>query len=257
MLHDIILFLTGIVVGGMNAIAGGGMLIGFPIMLATGMPALIANVTTNLVILPGNISSAYAYRRYLRIVPPQYLLLLIPVIAGAATGAFILGHTSANSFERLVPWLILFAVVLFALQPFLHFHIHRYLHGPKRQRQSLRPLLFIGLAILPLSVYGGFFGAGFGFIMLAFLSFTKLHAHMHRMNALKNLMTVFIAGTALLCLLSSGLIDWRHGLVMATGNLIGGYAGAVGAQKVSSHAIRIAVIVIGLCSAAYLGMTSY
>lgn len=256
MIHDIILFLAGLVVGGMNAIAGGGMLIGFPIMLALGIPPLIANATTNIIVLPGNLSAAFAYRKYLRKVPREYLLLLLPVVFGAAIGATKLRHTSPGSFEQLVPWLIFFAVVLFIYQPLLHLQIHRHLHGSKQQRQSLQPLLFAGLAIIPVAMYGGFFGAGFGFIMLAFLGFTRLHDHLHRINALKNLMTVCIATTSLLCLFGSHLIDWRHGLVMAGGNLIGGYAAAVGAQKVSSHAIRIAVIIIGLSSAAYLALST-
>lgn len=255
--QDILLFVVGGVVGAMNAIAGGGMLIGFPVMLALGIPPLIANATTNIVVLPGNISAAFAYRKYLKRVPPQYLLLLIPVAVGAAVGATALRNTSSDGFEQLAPWLILFAVILFAFQPFLHLQIHRHLHGPKRRKQSMKPLIFTGLAIIPVAMYGGFFGAGFGFIMLAFLGFTKLHDHLHRINALKSLMTICISTVALFCLLGANLIDWRHGLIMAGGNLIGGYVAAIGTQKVSSHVIRIIVIVIGLTSAIYLAISTY
>ncbi len=256
MLKDVILFLVGIVVGAMNGIAGGGMLIGFPVLLATGMPALVANATSNIIILPGQITSAFGYRKYLSQIPRAYLLLAIPCAIGAAIGATILRHTSAASFEHLVPGLIVFAVVLFIFQPYLHFHVRKHINGPKRQRQSLRPLIPVAIAMVPLAIYGGYFGAGFGFIMLALLGFTKLH-EIHQMNALKNLMAVSIASVSLLCLANSHLIDWRHGLFMAAGNGLGGYAGSIGAQRYSSHTIRIVVIVIGICTATYLVFRSY
>ena len=146
--------------------------------------------------------------------------------------------------------------MLFAFQPALYSQLHQHLHGPKKKK-SLKPLLTIGLAVFPLSIYGGYFGAGFGFIMLAFLGFTKLHDHIHRMNALKNITTVCIAGTSLLVLFGAHLIDWHHGLVMGSGCLFGGYYGAVLTQKVPSHVIRIFVIIVGLVTATYLGLRSY
>ncbi len=257
MIHEIILFFAGIVIGSMNAIAGGGTLIGFPIMLAMGVSALSANATLSLVVLPGNASSAFGYRKYLKRVPKSYLLLLIPSTIGSAAGAIILRHTSFQSFEKLVPYLILFAAVLFSFQPFLYNQIHKHIHGPKAKRNQLKPIFYFSLAILPLAVYGGYFGAGFGFIMLAFLGFTGLHNHIHRMNALKNVITVSIAATAVVCLYSAHLINWQYGLIMGAGNFIGGYSGAVGIQKVSSHALRIIVIIIGIGTAAYLGLRSY
>jgi uncharacterized membrane protein YfcA len=257
-MHDIIIFLVGIVVGAMNAIAGGGMLIGFPVLLGVGgLSAISANATTGLVILPGNIASTWAYRKYLHRIPRQYALLLFPAIVGGIIGATLLRHTSSASFERLIPGLILFAVFLFAFQPFLHHHILNHIHGPKRVRKRVKPILWISLAVLPIAIYGGYFGAGFGFIMLSFLGFTRLHDHIHRMNALKNITAICLATTALIVLHGSGLINWRYGVVMAGGNLIGGYVGAVGAQKVSGHAIRIIVIVIGVSTAVYLGLRSY
>ena len=256
MLQDIILFLVGIITGAMNGIAGGGMLIGFPVLLATGMPALVANATSNIIILPGQITSAYGYRKYLKQIPRGYLLLAIPCILGAAIGALILRNTSSSHFEKLVPGLIVFAVVLFIFQPYLHLKVHRHMHGPKSRRESLKPLLWISLAMFPLAIYGGYFGVGFGFIMLAFLGFTKLH-EIHQMNALKNLMAICIATVSIICLANAHLIDWQHGAFMAAGSGIGGYTGSRTAQKYSSHAIRIVVIVIGVCTASYLVFRAY
>jgi uncharacterized membrane protein YfcA len=257
MLHDIILFSVGILVGAMNAIAGGGMLIGFPAMLAMGIPPIVANATTGLIVLPGNLAALMGYRKYLRRVPRQYLWLVLPVVLGAAIGTYLLRHTSSRSFADIVPELILFAVILFAFQPFLYRYLHRHIHGPARLRKYIRPLFFIGLAILPVAIYGGYFGAGFGFIMLSFLGFTGLHEHIHRMNALKSVMTTSVAVTVLVTLWTSGLIDWHHGIFMGAGTLLGGYVGTAGTQKVSTHAIRMVIVVIGLISAAYLGLRSY
>jgi len=253
MLTDIILFLVGIVTGAMNAIAGGGMLLGFPILLAAGIPALAANVTTNIVILPGQLASAFGYRAYVRQVPKRYLLLLIPCVIGSVIGAYVLRHTSSTSFEQLVPGLILFAVVLFALQPYLHFHLHKHM-GAKKSRP--RTLLWIALALFPVAVYGGYFGAGFGFIMLAFLGFTSLH-DIHKMNAIKNLAGATMATMSIIVLFGAHLIDWRRGLPMAFGSLIGGYFGSRLAMKISSHTIRIVVIAIGIMTVLYLGFRSY
>src|ERR1700761_5187414 len=124
MIKDIVLLLAGFVVGAMNALAGGGMLIGFPVLIAVGIPALFANATANIVVLPGQIASAFGYREYLRRVPLRYLLLLIPVILGAAAGSLTLRHTSTADFANIVPLLLLFGVGLFTFQPLLHFHLH-------------------------------------------------------------------------------------------------------------------------------------
>ncbi len=256
-MHDAILFLTGLVVGSMNAIAGGGMLVGFPVLLALGAPAIVANATTSLIVLPGGVSATYGYRRYLHRVPRQYLLLLIPAVLGSYIGASLLKHTSPSSFEHYVPGLILVAVVLFAFQPYLYRLLHRHLHRSKSKHLGLQPLIVLSLAVIPISIYGGYFGAGFGFIMLAFLAFTKLHNHIHRMNALKNIMTIAIACTSLSVLYNSHLIEWHHGLIMGAGCLIGAYYGSVVTRKLPTHAIRIIVIAIGLGTTTYLTSRSY
>jgi uncharacterized membrane protein YfcA len=253
MQKDILLFLAGLVVGGMNAIAGGGMLIGFPAMIALGTPALIANAVGNVVTLPGQITAAYGYRRYLRKVPKSYAWLILPIIAGSAIGASLLRNTSSKDFSHLVPGLVLCGVVLFAIQPLLHFHLHRHLKG--RAKTAL-PLLLLGAAIFPLSIYGGYFGAGYGIVLLAFLGFTNL-PDTHMMNAMKNVSAIFVASTAIVCLAGAGLINWRIGLIMGTGSALGGYLGARSAQRLSSHWLRICIIIIGVAAVIYLGLRDY
>ncbi|MEK7059402.1 MAG: sulfite exporter TauE/SafE family protein [Patescibacteria group bacterium] len=245
--------MAGILVGAMNAIAGGGMLIGFPVMLATGISPLVANVTSHFIVIPGQVGAIIGYRKYLRKVPKSYALLIIPCAIGGAIGATILKHTSSARFETLVPVLMLTAVILFAFQPFLHFHLHRHLKG---RAKSLLPVLLIGCAFLPIAVYGGFFGVGFGFVIMAFLGFAQIH-DIHLINALKccSIFSISIVSAGLLA--RTGLVDWVPGSFMAAGCALGGYFGSRLAQRFSTHAIRIVVITIGLLAAGYLSLRTY
>lgn len=252
-IKEILLFITGIAVGGMNAIAGGGMLLGFPVLLLAGLSPLAANITTTIIVLPGQITSAVGYRKYLRKLSPRYLILLLPCMLGGAGGALLLRNTSNQRFQELVPVLILLAVLLFAFQPFLHHHLRLHL---SQKRRDFGSLYLIALGLLPTAFYGGYFGAGFGFIMLAFLSFTRLK-DIHQINGLKNLAGVSICSVAVLVLFSSHKIDWTHGLAMAAGTAIGGYCGARLSQRVNSHIVRIFVLCIGFAAAGYLAFRAY
>lgn len=245
-----ILFCTGIVVGNMNAIAGGGGLVGFPVLLAVSLPALTADATGFVAVLPGQIASAFGYRKYLAKVPKIYLLLLIPCALGAAFGSYLLRHTSFKHFESVVPLLILLAVIIFALQPLLHFHFIRHLRA---RHKSLLKLGLLGLALFIMTIYGGYFGAGLGFALLALIGFTPMH-EIHTMNGMKNVAGAVVVLVAIIGVHSAHIIHWHYGLTVAAGNLLGGYMGARIAQKVPSHAIRITVIGIGLSTAAYLAM---
>jgi uncharacterized membrane protein YfcA len=247
-MHEIFYFLTGLVVGGMNAIAGGGMLLGFPALLALGIPPLVANATSPVIVLPGQIASAFGYREYLRKTPRKYAWLLVPCALGTPIGAWLLLHTSNSRFVEIAPWLILFAVILFAFQPLMHHHLHR--HVTSRSKR-VKPLLIIGLGLIPVTIYGGYFGAGLGFLMLAFLGFTKVR-DAHQINAMKNVAATVTCLAAIIVLAQGSLIDWHVGLIMAAGGMLGGYSGSRLAQRISSHGLRIVVICIGLVTAAYM-----
>lgn len=247
--NEIILLLIGIVVGAANAIAGGGMLLGLPMMIAIGIPPIIASATGVLVTSPGQLASAVAYWKYLSRVPIRYAWLLVPVVIGSAVGSILLRHTSPEHFARLVPILMFFGVALFAVQPLIHLHLHRHI---KRRAKSYRPLIILGLAILPVSFYGGYFGAGFGFLMLASLSFTNL-TDTHMMNSMKNVSAVFLSITSLFCLFGSYLIDWKIGGLMAVGSVIGGYFGARWALRIPGQWLRAGIIAAGLLAVFYLG----
>lgn len=253
MVTDTLLVLAGFIVGGMNAVAGGGMLIGFPLLITLGLPPLIANATGAVAVIPGQLTSAIGYRNYLKTVPWQYALLLIPCVLGGAAGALTLRSTSPDNFARMVPLLVLFGVLLFAFQPLLHLHLHRHI---KRRSRAVMPLFILGLLIIPITFYGGYFGAGYGFLMLAFLGFTSMR-DAHTMNAMKNVSAVFIASASVACLATAHLIHWHAGLAMAAGCTVGGFVGAKSAQKVSSYWLRIAIVIIGVSAAAYLGFREY
>ncbi|HSX05240.1 MAG TPA: sulfite exporter TauE/SafE family protein [Candidatus Saccharimonadales bacterium] len=250
---DIALILVGFVVGAMNAIAGGGMLVGFPVLVALGVPPLTANATASVITAPGQLASAVGYWRYLRKVPLRYAWLLLPATIGAALGSLTLRNTSPHDFARLVPALVLFGVLLFVFQPLLHFHLHRQLKG---RAKKILPLALLGMAMIPLCFYGGYFGAGYGFLMLAFLGLTNLQ-DTHMINAMKNVSAVFVSSTAMLCLYGAHLIDWRIGGITAIGTVSGGFLGARGAQHVSSHWLRISIIAIGLMAVIYLSVQQY
>lgn len=252
---DVLLVVAGFVVGGMNAIAGGGMLIGFPLLIALGIPPIVANATGAVVTIPGQMTSAFSYRKFLARVPRRFILLIIPCLLGGVAGALVLRHIPPDHFAKIIPALVLFGVVLFAVQPFLHVHLHRHVTNTSKN-QKLLPLLILAVAILPVTFYGSFFGPGYGFLLLAFLGFTSLK-DTHMMNAMKNVSAIFVAGTSLVVLLGSHLINWRVGLIMAAGAAAGGYAGAHYSQKVSSHWLRVIIIVIGISAAIYLGAQEY
>lgn len=241
MQHILLLFIPGLLGGMINAIAGGGGIVMYPAMLASGLSPIVANATVNLVVLPGSATSAFGYRKEIAKIPRYYFWLLIPCFIGSVIGSYILIHTNAVTFEKLAPWLVLSAVILLALQS----RIHRWLSKQSKKRKihwHTLPVLF--LATFPLAIYAGFFGVGFGLMMLALLGFTTLRS-VHQMNGLKNLCGIVIAAVALTYFARTGLIDWQSGLIMAVGTAIGGYTGSRLSQKVSAHVVHDATIVIG------------
>lgn len=253
MLENLLILFVGIVVGAMNAIVGGGMLIGFPVLVALGIPPLVANVTANVITPPGMLVSIGVYRNYMKKIPWRYAYLLIPVAIGAAAGATMLRYSSMDNFATIVPWLVLFGVILFAFQPIVHLHLHHHIHHKKT---GLWPLFFIGLGILPVSFYGGYFGAGYGFMMLAFLGLGSVH-EVHMLNVMKNISATLVAAICLAILYSTGHIDWRVALFMGIGTTAGGYLGAHAAKRVSGKWLRVFIIVVGLASAAVMAFKTY
>lgn len=242
MQHFLILFIPGILGGMINAIAGGGGIVMYPALLASGLNPIVANATASLVVLPGSTTSAIGYRKELRKVPHYYYWLLVPCFFGAVIGSYILVHTDPVSFERLAPWLVLSAVLLLAIQSRLHRWVTK---QTKKRKIHWHTLPLLCMAAFPLAIYAGFFGVGFGLMMLALLGFTTLKS-VYQMNGLKNVCGIVLAGVSVTYFAHTGLIHWQSGLVMAAGTSIGGYTGSRLSQKVSAHVVHDLTIVIGL-----------
>ena len=240
---DILLVIVGLLGGIINSIAGGGGILMYPTLLAAGLPAIIANATSSLVIWPGALTSAYGYRKYIKKVPRYYFILLIPALFGSIIGSLILVKTSNILFERIAPWLVVIAVFLLAIQPKIHDHLRKSIN----KSNSKHPVLVIGVVsilVFPLAIYGGYFGVGFGIMLLAFLGFTTL-TNIHQMNGIKNLTGATIAIVSTLYFARAGLIDWHAGLFMLSGNAIGGAIGSHIAQKFNTKIIHRVMVFVG------------
>lgn len=246
--HIILLLAAGFIGGMINALAGGGGIIMYPALLASGLPPVIANATASLVVWPGSLTSAYGYRKELRDVPKGYLWLAVPCLIGSAIGALLLVNTDPSSFEKIAPWLVLSAVLLLATQS----RLHRWLSSQSKKRKihwHTMPLIYA--AVLPLAIYGGYFGVGFGLMMLAVLGFSSLK-NIHQMNGVKNLCGVAMCILAVVYFTNKGLIDYPSGLTMAAGNAVGGITGAKFAHKISTHLVHDLTVIIGLIIAIVL-----
>jgi uncharacterized membrane protein YfcA len=239
---------SGVIAGAMNAVAGGGTLLSFPTLIWTGLAPINANATNTVALVPGALAGAWGYRREMQSTEPRRYLLLIPSFIGGLIGGILLRYTPPATFAAIVPWLILFAVILFALQE----PIQKKLRGapavtePQTTAQTTGRWLWgaAGLQLLT-GIYGGYFGAGMGIMMLATLSLLGF-ANIHQMNGLKNLLGMTINLIAALYFIVVGLVHWPEALVMAVGAIAGGYGGAGLARKLGPKFVRAAVIVIGI-----------
>ena len=219
--------------GGMNSVAGGGSFLSFPALLFAGVPAISANATNNAAMWVGTLGSARGYREEIRVhrrfLPP----LLIVSVAGSVLGAVTLLLTPAATFERLIPWLLLFATCVFAAGPWL-----------KRRGAAPHHAAWQLAAQFCVAVYGGYFGAGMGIMMLAVLAFSGLPTF-NAQNAVKNVLAVAINGVALVPFAIARVVDWRFAVPMAALALLGGYLGARLLRRLPQRVARTSVIVIG------------
>jgi uncharacterized membrane protein YfcA len=233
--------------GAMNAIAGGGTLITFPALLTVVSP-VVANVTSTLALVPGSIAGAWGYRQQLYSSRRWIVLLTIPSLLGGLTGALLITQLPENVFKVLVPWLVLLAATLFLFQP----TIVR-LVGPKKHvagPPSVSAHVVVIISQFLVAVYGGYFGAGIGILMLTSLSFLDL-ADIHEMNGLKTWLAFCINGISAVIFVLDGQVVWTYALVMALAAIVGGYVGARQALRLPPIYVRWVVITIGFTLAAY------
>jgi uncharacterized protein len=230
--------------GAVNAVAGGGTLITFPTLVLTGTPTIIANATSTLALVFGTTGSVYGYRRQIVAVAP-WLKTFVPVsVAGGLLGGILLTLTREQVFARMVPFLILFATILFVAQgAFRRLASLADQTGTASSPQPGRVWGAVAFQFL-VSVYGGYFGAGIGILMLASLGFLGLH-DIHEMNALKTVLGALINAVAAVYFVFAGLIDWPKMGVMAVGALAGYFLGAHYSQRISQRRVRQIITAIG------------
>lgn len=236
------------VAGAVNAVAGGGSLVSFPALVAAGYSAKTANVTNTVALWPGYLSGSYGYRGELLTQRRRMLALTAPSIGGAVAGSAILLLTPGSAFDVLVPFLILFACGLMAVQDRLaRFAMS---HRLASQGDDHIPFALLGGVFL-LAVYGAYFGAGLGIMTLAVLGIL-LPDDIQRSNALKGLLSMLINAAAVLYFVAFGPVRWLPALIMAAGALAGGYLGVGVARRLGRRPLKIAVISYGLLVAAIL-----
>ena len=245
------LFVAGVVAGAINSVAGGGTLVSFPSLVAFGVPMIPANATNTAAVCPGAISSAVAYRKDLPSQRSLLWILLVPSVLGGLLGAVVLAITPAHVFAHIVPFLVLFATVLFGSRDFLArlFKID----GPREGQITLGGKVWGFCFQLFVAVYGGYFGAGIGILMLASLSLMGLR-DIHQMNSLKTFLSSVANGVALAYFIAKGLVVWPIAGLMAGGTILGGYYGARTAKRIDQKYLRLFVVVVGLLVSVWLFM---
>jgi len=240
-LHAAGAFGAAFVAGAINSIAGGGTLVSFPTLVWLGLDSVTANATSTVAIWPGTVGSMWGYRRELQQAESRFRVLLIPSLIGGITGAFLLRLTPASVFDRLVPYLILFATLLFMAQQPIQRRLKTAGGSPHGS-----PKWMIGAILFQLAVglYGGYFGAGIGILMLAALSIMGLK-DIHEMNSLKVVFAGAINGIAAAYFVWARMVYWPDVLLMAAGAILGGWGGAGTARRIGRTAVRRIVIAIG------------
>lgn len=225
--------------GAINAVAGGGTLVTFPTLLAFGMPPVIANATSTLALVIGTSGSIYGFREHLGTVKP-WMTRFVPVsIVGGLAGGVLLKFTSNEAFAKLVPFLILFATLLFLAQGLIRRWVDPDTHRDRHHAIRGAILFQFGVA-----VYGGYFGAGIGILMLAALGLIGL-TDIHQMNTLKTVLGSLINLVAALYFVFAGLIDWQRAGVMTLGAVAGYFLGAHYSQRISQLRVRQIITAVG------------
>ena len=235
----------------MNSVAGGGTLVTFPALVALGLPPISANATSTVALWPAAVASMWGYRGELRGSRPWALGFALPSIAGGALGAWLLLRTPPHRFSAIVPWLVLGATALFIVQRPVMRWIGAHTAESDHVLTGRRPPASILAYQFFVSVYGGYFGAGVGILMLAALGFMGLN-NIHRMNGLKNWGGLCMNAIAALMFAFTSLVNWPVALAMAVGAMSGGYLGSRTAQRVPQELVRSSIVTIGLVSGVLL-----
>ncbi len=241
----VVLSMAGAAAGMINAVAGGGTLVTFPVLLWTGVSAVTANATSTAALVVGTAGSMFGFRSEIKAVRP-WLVRFLPIsLVGGLLGSYLVTRFPERVFEALIPWLILFATVLFFLQgPVKKWLFSKSIQSPASTDQpgpGWGPMVFQFFV----AVYGGYFGAGIGILMLASLGLMGM-THIHRMNTIKTILGSLINVVAAVYFVASGLVDWPRMAVMSAASLAGYFAGAHYSQRIPQDKVRTLITFIGM-----------
>lgn len=247
------LFLAGVLGGVLNSIAGGGSFVTFPALLFVGVPPVSANATNTFASCSGYLSGAYAFRKELVAHRRQLPAVMVVSLLGGSIGAWLLLRTPESLFREAIPWLLLFATLLFISGGWLNQAL-KGLVGRHRHASAIgRGLLW--WLLLGICIYGGFFNAGLGIIILSYLALAG-YSDIHAMNGLKLLVSSAVSLIAIGLFIIDGAIAWYEGSAVLLGTLLGGYLAAHYSRGLPQHLVRGFVIVAGITMTGYFFATT-
>lgn len=246
------MFAAGALGGAINAVAGGGSFVTFPALLFTGVGPVAANATNTLALWIGVTASGGAYRKHLNISRRVMIPLILTSIVGGLAGAILLVKTPAQTFLRVLPWLLLGATLLFAFGK----HLTGRISAGISHQSSNAAIAGASVFELGVAIYGGYFGGGMGIMNLAMLSALGM-TDIHAMNALKVVLAGVTNGVATLTFIAAGAILWPQAIVMTLGASLGGYSAAHYAQRLPQSWIRIFVLLVASAMTVYFFLRAY
>jgi len=240
--------IAGVFAGGINTVVGSGTLVTFPVLLAVGYPPVVANVSNSLGLVPGSLSGAWGYREELKGQKSRIVRLLPASILGGIVGAILLVTLPDKAFTAIVPVLIVIALVLVVIQPWLNRKLSH-----RRTTGDGGVLLWLG--VFAAGIYGGYFGAAQGVLVMGIMG-VLVNEHLQRMNALKNVLTAFVNLVAGVMFIFIADVAWLVVLLLAVGSVVGGQIGAKVGRKLSPTVLRGVIVVVGLAAIVQLLMKS-
>ncbi len=241
----ILVFVSALAAGAVNSVAGGGTLLTFPSLL-TLLGPVAANATSTTALLPGSLSAAFGYRAELRRARRHLVLLGPPSLVGGIIGSILLIRLPERIFASAIPWLLITASVLLLAQRPLQRRLQANPNAAPH-RGTRAAVVFFQLLV---GVYGGYFGAGIGILMLSSLAFMGI-SDIHEMNAVKNILAATMNGVSVVVFVVAGAVAWKYALLMAVAAILGGYAGARTARRLRPDYVRAIVVAVGFLVAAW------
>ncbi|MCY9845312.1 sulfite exporter TauE/SafE family protein [Vibrio caribbeanicus] len=250
----VLLFFSGLLAGVLNSIAGGGSFITFPALLFVGLPPVVANATNTFSSCAGYVSGAAGFYQELKEIRHFLPMVVLYSTLGGALGAISLLFIPSAHFEALIPWLMLFATSLFILGE----RVNRALNDRISRRLKEEPWFrYLSVFLLFLiALYGGFFNAGLGIVILGYLVLTGF-SDVHQMNGLKLLISAIVSMTAIVIFIYDGLIDWSSGAAVMLGTLIGGFIAARISRRIDAAHVRVGIIITSISLTVYFFYSTY